>query len=253
MEEVTAFKEAHQGKGHITLKLEGQVYDPALEQGLMLLARGALAVDAFSQDHPHLTHYGLMAFELALSGPGGFVLGQVAQGSGLSQTVYDKIEQGEQWLARHLEHKAGLDGNSADLLASAGSFGMQFAIPALVGSKSKQVVDAAHKVTNKVKEGVKKVHGNSLDYVGPCHVYKIKKGGVDQKYGESTQGLNKFGQSKRAEQQARKLQRETGEQYETEIVANFKNKRTAKDFEHQEIKQAKAQDPNALPLNKGLR
>ncbi len=162
MEEVTAFKEAHQGKGHITLKLEGQAYDPALEQGLMLLARGAMAVEAFSQDHPHLTHYGLMAFDLALSGPGGFVLGQVAQGSGLSQTVYDKIEQGEHWLAGHLEHKMGMDRDSADLLSSAGSFGMQFAIPALIGSKSKQVVDAAHKVSSKVKAGLTKMEKGKM-------------------------------------------------------------------------------------------
>ena len=101
-----------------------------------------------------------------------------------------------------------------------------------------------------LKKHEKKVHGNSLNYKGDTHVYKIVKNGKIQKYGESTRGTNKFGQSKRAIQQARKLYRQTGERYETEIVKRFDNKRAAKDLETKLIKETKKADPTALPLNK---
>ena len=62
-------------------------------------------------------------------------------------------------------------------------------------------------------------HGNSRQYVGDTHVYAIKDAETGQVYkvGESMQGLNKFGLSKRAKAQANKLRKETGQKYETEI------------------------------------
>ena len=98
-----------------------------------------------------------------------------------------------------------------------------------------------------------KVHGNNLNYTGPTHVYKITCNGEILKYGESTQGLDRFGQSRRAETQARRLGRETGIEYKTDIVAHFDNKRDAREFETRMINGARENNPKALPLNKNNR
>ena len=95
-----------------------------------------------------------------------------------------------------------------------------------------------------------KVHKNSLDYKGETHVYQIVKDNVTQKIGESAQGLDKQGQSKRAESQARRLQRETGDDHKTKIIQTFGNKKDARAYETEQIKTARENDPNALPLNK---
>ncbi|WP_353961560.1 hypothetical protein [Pleionea litopenaei] len=52
------------------------------------------------------------------------------------------------------------------------------------------------------------------------------------KIGESAQGLRKRdGASIRAEQQVRKLQRETGEIYESKILKTFPNKKAAVEYQ----------------------
>ncbi len=76
--------------------------------------------------------------------------------------------------------------------------------------------------------------------------------GKEHKIGESAQGRNRSGLSKRAEQQARKLRRETNDEYKTEIIATFPGKKEAREFETKSILERRAKDSNALPGNKGI-
>ncbi|MGE3165387.1 MAG: PKD domain-containing protein [Planctomycetota bacterium] len=76
-------------------------------------------------------------------------------------------------------------------------------------------------------------HKNSLDYVGETHVYRVKgPDGTTYKIGESAQGVRvRDGASIRAEQQARRLTRETGDVYTTEIRKVFPDKASARQYE----------------------
>lgn len=100
----------------------------------------------------------------------------------------------------------------------------------------------------------KKPHGNSLEYKGDVHVYSIHKvsDGKPVKVGESTQGVRKRdGASKRAESQARKLRKESGEDHETMVRKKFDNKKDAKDYEAELIKRSRnLHGEDVLPLNK---
>ncbi len=83
-----------------------------------------------------------------------------------------------------------------------------------------QVVDVAKDVQKSIGKAERKIHKNSLEYVGDTHVYSIHRvaDGKAHKVGQSSQGYRKGDvPSKRAEQQARRLQRETNELYETKI------------------------------------
>ena len=75
-------------------------------------------------------------------------------------------------------------------------------------------------------------HKNSLDYVGETHVYRIKGPDGTYKIGESAQGVRvSDGASIRAEQQVRRLQRETGEEFRSDIRRTFPDKASARDYE----------------------
>ena len=76
-------------------------------------------------------------------------------------------------------------------------------------------------------------HKNSLDYEGETHVYTIRNpDGSAHKIGESAQGTRlSDGASKRAEQQVRKLNRESGPGYTSEIRKSFPNKAAARQYE----------------------
>ena len=76
-------------------------------------------------------------------------------------------------------------------------------------------------------------HKNSLKYVGKTHVYRIKgPDGTTHRIGESSQGTRaRDGASKRAERQARRLTRKTGDTYTTEIRKTFANKADAREYE----------------------
>ena len=100
------------------------------------------------------------------------------------------------------------------------------------------------------------VHGNSKQYVGKTHVYVIKNTSTGQahKIGESMQGLNKQGQSKRAITQARKLERTTGDRYKTEIRKTFDTKAEARNHETRTIEKFRELfGDDQLPGNKGNR
>lgn len=100
-----------------------------------------------------------------------------------------------------------------------------------------------------------KVHGCSLAYVGDTHVYVMRdSNGMIYKIGESMQGVNKFGQSKRAEAQARKLFRQTGIEHKTEIRRTFETKLQAREYETKLIERYRRMfGDKLLPGNKGMR
>ena len=98
-----------------------------------------------------------------------------------------------------------------------------------------------------------KVHKNSLDYVGDTHVYRIKgPDGSTYKIGESAQGTRvRDGASIRAEQQARRLTRETGDTYTTEIRKTFPDKASARAYETRLIERFRRMyGDDTLPGNK---
>jgi adhesin HecA-like repeat protein len=106
----------------------------------------------------------------------------------------------------------------------------------------------------RVANGNKRPHGNSLNYKGDTHVYSIHRFSDKRaiKVGESTRGVRvSDGASKRAESQARKLNRETGDMYYTRIRRNFANKSEAKRYEADLIKRSRdINGSKSLPLNK---
>jgi hypothetical protein len=92
--------------------------------------------------------------------------------------------------------------------------------------------------------------------VGETHVYVIRdvEKGTIHKVGESMQGVNKLGQSKRAEAQARKLFRETGREFRSEIRGTFGTKADALAHETRTIKRTRGIfGAEKLPGNKGNR
>ncbi|MDP2834456.1 MAG: RHS repeat-associated core domain-containing protein [Pseudomonadota bacterium] len=99
---------------------------------------------------------------------------------------------------------------------------------------------------------LKGVHKNSLDYVGDTHVYRIIGPQGTHKIGESAQGVRvSDGASIRAEQQVRKLTKETGEFYTSEVRKTFPDKRTAREYETPLIERFRSMfGQEALPGNK---
>jgi hypothetical protein len=98
----------------------------------------------------------------------------------------------------------------------------------------------------------RKIHGNSLEYVGDTHVYAVRGPDGYFKIGESTQGVRQAdGASRRAEQQARRLQRETGERYSTRVRKDFGNKSDGRSYETKVIERYRRMFGNdKLPGNK---
>ena len=101
----------------------------------------------------------------------------------------------------------------------------------------------------------RKINGNSKVYVGETHVYAIRD--VDNntvyKIGESMRGVNKWGLSRRAQLQVRKLERETGREFRSEIRRTFGTKAEARAQETRTIETTrKFFGADKLPGNKGV-
>jgi hypothetical protein len=96
------------------------------------------------------------------------------------------------------------------------------------------------------------VNKNSLNYVGETHVYRIKGAEGTYKIGESAQGTRvRDDASIRAEQQARKLTRETGQPYRSDIRKTFPNKKSAREYETSLIERFRRMfGDDTLPGNK---
>jgi hypothetical protein len=99
-----------------------------------------------------------------------------------------------------------------------------------------------------------KVHGNSSKYIGDTHVYVVRNAqGKIHKVGESMKGVNKYGQSRRAEAQVRKLKDKTGKGFESEVRRNFPDKASARAYETKLIQRYRKMFGNdQLPGNKGV-
>jgi hypothetical protein len=124
-----------------------------------------------------------------------------------------------------------------------------------LGQQLTQAVETVEKEVSSVSK--KKAHKNAKSYVGDTHVYSIQKvsDGKTHKVGQSAQGYRKKdGASKRAEQQARRLQRKTGEYYTTKVRKKFPNKKDALEYETKLIKRTrKIKGKDALQGNKNDR
>lgn len=97
--------------------------------------------------------------------------------------------------------------------------------------------------------GPEAVHKNSLEYVGDSHVYRISGPEGTYKIGESSQGIRaRDGASIRGEKQARRLSRETGDYFVSEILRIFEDKSSARDYETRLIERFRSLFGNdALP------
>jgi RHS repeat-associated protein len=96
------------------------------------------------------------------------------------------------------------------------------------------------------------LHKNALDYVGDTHVYRIKgPDGSTYKIGQSAQGVRKAdGASIRAEQQVRRLTRENGPGYSSQIRRRFPDKRSAYEYENRLIERfRRTYGEDSLPGN----
>ena len=98
-------------------------------------------------------------------------------------------------------------------------------------------------------------HRNSNAYLGDTHVYGIFGPRGVHKIGESSQGRRvSDGASIRGEMQARQLRRETGQRYESDIIANFTNKADARAHERRMIETfRRLYGDEALPGNRSNR
>ena len=97
------------------------------------------------------------------------------------------------------------------------------------------------------------IHKNSHNYVGDTHIYRIlDSNGKTYKIGESARGVRKKdGKSIRGEAQARKLFKQTGEYFTTEVRGNFASKKEGHKYQNQLIKRFKrVGGDKSLPGNK---
>jgi len=124
-----------------------------------------------------------------------------------------------------------------DLIGKGAKYGLKY---------GDEVIGAANKASKKT------VHKNSLDYVGETHVYRVKGPDGTYKIGESARGTRvRDGASIRAEQQARKLTRETGQPYRSDIRKTFPDKKSAREYETSLIKRFRRMfGDDTLPGNK---
>ncbi len=107
------------------------------------------------------------------------------------------------------------------------------------------------------KKALQSIHKNSKTYKGDSHVYAITNSKGLYKIGESSQGKNDKGLSKRAESQVAKLQQETGDKsYKSEIRKEFSSKAEARAYETKLIERTRnlygtdKNDKSILPGNK---
>jgi hypothetical protein len=219
--------------------------DTLLAKSSKMFVDAACYIDDFATENPRIAKFALTAASVAIGGPTRFVGHYVTEKSGITAKIEQAEDKVKEWSVDQFIEKFRMDEDTAELLASGIVFGAQITTAVLGARSAGKVLKDAKKIS---------VHKNSLDYVGDTHVYKIKNvtKGVDHKIGESAQGLNKHGLSKRAEQQAKRLRKETGEDFKSEILEWHHGKRSARASETRLIRQAKGKDPDALPGNKGV-
>ncbi len=115
------------------------------------MSAAALALDECAKEHPQLTHLTLSSIELAMGGVAGYLRTRVGDAVGLNDYVDGKIQQAESWLAGQLKGSLDMSAQKADMLASAGTFGMMFGFAGLVSNAKGKILKKAEDVTGKVK------------------------------------------------------------------------------------------------------
>ncbi|CAO5682732.1 MAG: hypothetical protein HEEMFOPI_01771 [Holosporales bacterium] len=110
------------------------------------------------------------------------------------------------------------------------------------------------RLDDEYKDAGKQHHGNSKKYLGETHTYVIRDAeGNIHKVGESMRGTNKYGLSKRAEEQIRRLERQTDQNFKSEIRRWFSSKQEAREYETWLIKSLRERyGKEVLPGNKGV-
>jgi hypothetical protein len=210
-------------KSLLNLDVTSYSLDP-LSKALMLTEEGALAINQFTDDHPYLAEGGAIALQVALGGPVRMLIDQ-----GVEYTAGDLKRNAQQTIVAMVAEKTALPESFIELTGAVVGFGLSIA-----RGRVKAAIKDAKTVSHAVE---KRVHKNSLEYVGDTHIYAIKaNNGRILKYGESAAGKNKLGQSNRAQAQVRKLERQTGGEYESKIIKEFPNKANARKAETKYIK-----------------
>jgi hypothetical protein len=236
-------------------------FGKVLESGLSVMCSAAATLSDFNDAHPTLTNLAILSVQTALSGPTQFVKSYALERSGIQGAIDQQVDAGTAWINDKLVNQLSMDAFYADILTEGGKFGFVIGAGMLGAGSKDKIVDSAKGAAEKLKmlknpgRAGKQINGNSRSYVGETHVYAIRdEGGNIHKIGESMKGVNKLGQSKRAELQRRKLERTTGQKHETEIRDVFPNKDAARTRETGTIKKYREYfGDDKLPGNKGNR
>jgi hypothetical protein len=217
--------------------------DSLLQRSSEMFVHAACYVDDFATENPRIARFALTAEGIAIGGSSRVVWHYVAEKSGITERIERVEEAVREWSVNQFIEKFQMDEDRAELLASGIAFGAQV-VTGIVGARS----------ATKVFKEAKKIHKNSNSFVGPTHTYEVINvtKGISHKIGESAQGLNKHGLSKRAEQQVRKLRKETGDDFRSKVLGWHPGKKAARAKETQLIRQVREKNPNALPGNKGV-
>ena len=143
-------------------------------------------------------------------------------------------------------------------IAKTGAWALSRVAPRLesffgAATKAERALIAEGEAAAEAEAAQRFIHKNSLAYEGETHVYRIKSpDGTTYKIGESAQGVRvNDGASIRAEQQVRKLTREIGPGFESEIRKVFSNKAMAREYETKLIERFRRMfGKDSLPGNK---
>ena len=249
------FNEQRRGL-NVTVTLIGEEDTPSLAPnrvlttGLKLCTEAANSFNEFAETYPTLASFSLTAMQVALGGPAGYVRNMAMHYTGAQEQVDGIVETSKAWVSNHLQEQMGMNPDHANLLTQGGGFGLTIGLTTIGGAKKEKVLQEAKNVADTAK---RMIHKNSLEYKGPTHVYKITNPQGTYKIGESAQGLNKVGKSKRAEMQSSKLRKETGEYHETQVLVEMPGKSSARDVETKLIQSIReTEGTGALPGNKGI-
>ncbi|OYZ36011.1 MAG: hypothetical protein B7Y25_08585, partial [Alphaproteobacteria bacterium 16-39-46] len=254
-----------------------------IEKVLRLTEQAGITLNEFDANYPWLTKTAVSATQIALMGPVRYVASEVVDH--VAGSTIDKVKQD---FYHFIAEKTHIHQQDVEVVSHCISF-----VASMFVSGSKHIVKDAKGIaksaekrehaidvfiekttkgnkktfslssqgsktrapSSKSIQSSEKVHGCSLSYVGDTHVYVMRESnGILYKVGESMQGVNKLGQSKRAAVQARKLFFETGKVHKTEIRRTFSTKAEARVYETKLIERyRKMFGDDLLPGNKGTR
>jgi adhesin HecA-like repeat protein len=230
-----------------------QQYVEGLLSGYMLFAPGLAAATDYVQGKTEFREaVGEAAFDIGVTILGGKVIGAGVRG--ISQGARMVSQAAAKGVARASAKVGGRGVHRGARVVRTPGEGMT---PMTGATTSRPAASGAGgtAVRGEPVRSAVNPHGNSKSYVGETHVYVVRdiESGTVYKVGESMQGVNKLGQSKRAEAQARRLRREIGRDFDTEVRRTFTTKAEARDWETRLIGRLRqTHGADKLPGNKGV-